>query len=170
MLSCMLNATIRALNSHKNLPCFLICMPDMDILRFINHFGFGISQIIGSSLNWLIKNMEQALDAKKDELRHRRPGALISREPKIIWEAIPHQPGYDQTRIAKFNRILENILVDKKESNIIKLNHAISDISNYNLRCRFLNDKGKDAFWLDLIEKWKCLITVRRNNLNRLLP
>ena len=97
-----------------------------------------------------MKNIENAVESKKDEFRRRRPGVLTPHEPKIFWVCIPHQPGFNQMKITKFNTILEDILANKKNHYIIKTAAHISAVSNFNFQKRALNNKGKDEFWADI--------------------
>ena len=54
----ILNAIIEPLNTTAPMPRIMLVMPDFDILRQIKNFGFGVSQVIGTLLNWLINNIE----------------------------------------------------------------------------------------------------------------
>ena len=83
-LSHIINAIIKPLNTTAPVPRIILIMTDFDILRQIKHFGFGVSQVIGSIIDWLIKNIEQAIATKKDYVCRKRPGALHSGEPKIV--------------------------------------------------------------------------------------
>ena len=156
VLSQLVNATIKTLNAQPRLLRFLVCVPDLDVFKYVNHFGFGISHILGTCINWIIKNIEQAIDSKKDEYRRRRPGVLIPNEPKIVWVCIPHQPGHDQTKIVKFNTILEDILVGKHNHYIIKPGSQVSAMANFNFHHKMMNDKGKDIFWNNLDWQLEC--------------
>ena len=43
----------------------ILIIPDGDILKAINHFSFGVSTIIGHVLEWIIKNIDSAIESKK---------------------------------------------------------------------------------------------------------
>ena len=54
----LVNALVKTLNEETSLPRFILVIPDWDILKYIDHFTFGISLIAGKCLNWIINNME----------------------------------------------------------------------------------------------------------------
>ena len=67
-LSHILNQLIKELNKEIALPRFVIVIPDWDILKMINHFGYGVSGMIGKTLNWLIIEMQKSIKGRKDTL------------------------------------------------------------------------------------------------------
>ena len=147
------NAIVNALNeqNHK-LPRFIIIIPDHDIIRFINHFGFGISHIVGTCLSWMVRNIEHALEAKKDFLRKCKPGALRANEPKIIWVKCftrPDMPPLVAAGCNKFNNILEELLTTRKCHYIIDINKYMESAAFFN-HGTYLNNKGKESFWLGI--------------------
>ena len=91
-LAHIINVVIKNLSTTAPVPRIILIMTDFDILRQIKHFGFGVSQVIGSILDWLINNMECAIAVKTDYVRRKRLGALHSGEPKIIWLKIFDRP------------------------------------------------------------------------------
>ena len=150
----LVNAVIKTLNANQlHIPRIITIIPDLDILCFINHFAFGVSQIIGQCLTWLVCNIKQAIDAKKDDLRHRKPGALHSSEPKIIWMKIFQCPGVNYAHLNtvrhKFNCILEDILSTRKNHFIMEVSAKISDPANFFPGTSKLNDYGMELFWLE---------------------
>ena len=60
----IVNSVINKLNEPiRKLPRFIIIIPDRDLLRHINYLGYGISHILGSCLNWIIKKIDDAIHA-----------------------------------------------------------------------------------------------------------
>ena len=152
-LARIVNTLAKGLNEQPRVPRFILVIPDIDILRFINHFGFGVSQIIGKCLNCLIKNIDIIIESCKDDLRCRKPGALHSSEPKLVWMKIFEQPNMKENQFChvqeKFNNILENILSTKKNHYIMDISLHISFPANFFPRSSILNTRGKDVFWLE---------------------
>ena len=152
------------------MPRFILVVLDMDILCFINYFGFGVSQIIGKCLNWLIKNIDIIIESRKDDLRHRKPGALHSSEPKLVWMKIFQRPNMKENQFHqvqdKFNNILEDILSTKKGHYIMDISPHISFPANFFPRSSILNARGKDVFWL----KTDCMLEEFDYNKNLIIP
>ena len=149
----ILNTTIKALNSNQlRMPRIILLIPDFNVLHQIKYFGFGVSQVIGSVLNWLIKNVENAISAKKDQIRHKKPGALHSGEPKVIWLKIFERPGQEgapsTNATRKSNNILAELIANKKCHYIMDVTDTVSSVpANFNKNSN-LNERGMDAFWM----------------------
>ena len=108
----ILNNLIKAVNENQLLPHFIIIVPDWDILKSIKYYDYGVSKIIGSTLEWLVREIDRLITTKKIDLAKIRPGAVISSEPKIIWITMLGRP-YPSRVLAlrkKFNAILEETL------------------------------------------------------------
>ena len=152
-LARIINTLAKGLNEQPRMPRFILVVPDMDILRFINHFGFSVSQIIGKCLNWLIKNIDIIIESRKDDLRCRKPGALHSSELKLVWMKLFQHPNMKENQFRqvqdKFNNILEDILSTKKGHYIMDISPHISFPANFFPRSSILNARGKDIFWLE---------------------
>ena len=115
-LANIVNAFTEAMNQNIHLPRFVIVVPDWDILKYINHVGYGLSMMTDKSLNFIITAMECLIAACKDELRRRRLGAIAPNEPKIIWiNMTDHHEVRDKTLAVrnKFNKVLEEILSNR---------------------------------------------------------
>ena len=102
-------------------------LPDWDILKFLDHFTYGVSTVCGKSLNWLLGAIEKAIEARKDSLRRKCPGAVNSNEPKLIWvkainriSTTKHEPILAVHN--KFSTILEDLLSNRRY-------HYIMDVS-----------------------------------------
>ena len=144
------NALVQGLNEQNVMPRIIIMITDLDILRFLNFFGFGESHVIGEALNWLLINCERSIKSKHEEYRKKKPGALVAGEPKMIWLGIPERPMYDHKftpAIRKFNCILAD-LVEKKENNeyLSISDHLGLTQANYHQFFK-LSGRGETSFW-----------------------
>ena len=93
----ILNALIKALNRNAGMPDYLIIVPDVDILKSISHFDFGVSWIISRNLHWLSMEIRKLMEAHKEYLMSRRPGALPigGKCPEIIWVKMLERPRFN---------------------------------------------------------------------------
>ena len=65
----------------------------------------------------MIHNIENAIDSKREEFRKKKPGALHSGEPKVIWMKIfdhPIDARGTVTSAMKFNNLLEELVMPKR--------------------------------------------------------
>ena len=86
VLARIYNAFIKALNENHHLPRYVIILLDKDIIVYIDHFDFSISKTIEDVLKWLLININQAIETRKQDLLGKRPGAISSlSEPRLIW-------------------------------------------------------------------------------------
>ena len=83
----LLNAFIKALNDKEcvKLPRLVVFIPDWDIVKYLSFYKTGAKRLFDEVINWVILNMERAIQSKRDSLAHKKPGASISSEPKILW-------------------------------------------------------------------------------------
>ena len=140
------------------MPQLIIVVPDGDILRFIDYFNFGISHIIGSCIDWLIRNINCAIEAKKDEWHKWMPGLLSGNEPKVLWVLMPNQPNGRSPLLAacnKFNAILENIVATRKSHYTIDINDKLNQ-TQYYLIYNQLNGRGQDVLWMEVDRMIEC--------------
>ena len=113
------------MHQHK-LPRSIVTIFEEDLLNFIPHTGYGISYILRSCLNWIVRTIEKAIKCKKDEIKIKCLGAIIAAEPKYFWILIIQCPyDSDDTAITKdkFNSILADV-VEKRQ------NHKLLDINS----------------------------------------
>ena len=105
--------------------------------------------------------MVKAVDARKDQLRWRKPGVLFPAEPKFIWVKMPNKPNGQSNLLAvhnKFNNILENLLANLTGHYIMDVNKEVVQPENFSLN-NVMNDHGKECFWVTvdrLIESFDC--------------
>ena len=156
-LARILNNLIEAVNEYQILSRFIVIVPDLDILKSIKHYDYGVSKIIGSGLEWLVQEIDRLITTKKIDLARIWPGVVIASEPKVIWITMMGHP--QPSRILalrkKFNAILEETLFGSRGMNIanlqLELRHEHFDRSNY------LMAEGRIYFWKNidkLLEKF----------------
>ena len=161
----ILNALILGLNENKRLPRVLLMVPDHDILEYIDFFQPGKSHVIGSTLEWLINNVDRVITCKKEDLRHAHPGAIAAAESKIIWVKMFTRECNTQSSGAQnpvdslvdtYNDILEEILSTRHGHFILDVNHSMQGLSYYTSNNKLLGH-GKVKFWREVdkvIEKF----------------
>ena len=64
----LVNVLIKALNEAHKLPRFIIIIPDWDILKFIDHYTFGIEAITEKILAWMMDNIHCVVADKKEQI------------------------------------------------------------------------------------------------------
>ena len=157
IMACLVNSLIKALNDAEFLPRIIIVVADGDIIKQVNYFGFGVDFVLGPIINWIVNNMERAIDCRKTDLANRLPGAVIFGEPKVIWVKMMDKPnGYDRGLALhhKFNKLLENILYSKRNHYIMDVNQKLQEPAFFTLENK-LNADGRLHFWLEVDEQLK---------------
>ena len=159
MLAHILNSIIKGLNASPKLPRLLIIVPENDILKFIVHYGFGISMLTGRCLNWLITSIVHAVEARKEEIRKCRPGALNNSEPKIVWVKMFDHPKVQDRMYAvreKYNNMLEEVLALKRNHYILDINNTMAQ-AKYFLLNGLITARAQRVFWQKLDEDMELL-------------
>ena len=146
------NAVVKALNKYKNkLPRLLVILPEDDILKFINHFSYGVSRITGRYLNWLITEIDKLVSGRREELRKRKAGSVGGSEPKIIWGRMMDRPNISYNDMLavriKYNSILEDILANKRNHYILDVSKEVVHPLNFMYNNQ-INASGRNDFWL----------------------
>ena len=114
----LVNCYIKALNDSNKLPRIVLIIPDGDLLNYLyqQNKEFGISDISFDILSWITKQMVRATDAKKDDLKRKKPGSVIPTEPKFIWVKMLNRVNGRSDFLAlrsKFNDVLEKVLAQE---------------------------------------------------------
>ena len=94
--------------------------------------------------------MVKVVDAHKDQLSRRKPGALFPAEPKFIWVKMPNKPNGQSHLLVihnKFNNILENLLANLTGHYIMDINKEVVQPENFSLN-NVINDRGKECVWV----------------------
>ena len=172
VLARIFNSLVEGLNRNKGndpLPRLLVVIPDADILKFINHYTYGVSAITGRCLNWLITNMDRVIEAKKEQLQKKKAGAVAANEPKIIWVKMLDTPNMTYSDLMacrkKYNAILDDILAQKRNHYVIDINDEMYHISHF-LWSNTLNARGETRFWREIDQ----LLEAFDYNREKLLP
>ena len=159
MLSRVHNALIAEMNKKENdqlvqLPKYLVIMLDVDLINSIKFYDFGAQNILTKCTKWLKRNINTSLATRKEDLKVKRPEALMNAEtPIIIWiSALPRPPNSKRKEIfalvKKFNDIFNSIC--DEQSNAIQITLATVNEANY-FDCEGrLTAVGKEQFWKEL--------------------
>ena len=141
----------------------ILVIPDADILRFIRRKFDDTEDIelfIGAALTWIVNQMARTTEAKKDVLKRKIPGSVLSYEPKFIWvRMMDCINGTSKTlRLRKlFNSTLDTVLSKKVGYFVLDVEQAMADVAYFD-NSNKLNDYGHTVFWTEIdkqIEKFK---------------
>ena len=64
---------------------------DCDLIVHTDYFAYGINKILETELNWLMRNIERVLAARKEELRSKCYGA-VNHDPRVFWISMIPRP------------------------------------------------------------------------------
>ena len=164
VLTRYVNCVVKALNDCTKLPRAIIIIPDDDILKFIDHNSDGIEKVVNTVINWINNNMIRAIECKREDLRSRKSGAVVSYEPKIIWvhmiNRLAGTSGLSSLR-SKYNETLENQLSTKNNHFFMKVIAAMMDKNLFDSSNKLNHFYGRVCFWnevdkqLELFDKRK---------------
>ena len=123
----MLNEIINALNEEVILPKYIIILPDKDLIEEANFGGFGCKVIFESMLHWIATNVERVLEIRKDDLKSKRAGAILTDdEPSIVWVKMLTRPfiritdkGFVFAQRHTFNKLMDSILPKYRNTSVI---------------------------------------------------
>ena len=128
----------------------LIFVPDWDLVKSIGFYKTGAKRTFDAVIKWILRNVDRAIQSKKDSLSRKKPGAVIHSEPKIVWLKMIERVGgeYDQALTVRytFNAALEDQLADRRRHYIIDVGKIMANPNLFSAR-NALNDDGKDTFW-----------------------
>ena len=135
----------------------MIFIPDYDFVKGISTSNIpGVSNQIGKAVTWFTKKLEQLIEAKREEIYTIRQGALTSNKPKLIWVKVIEKPtenGDETTLRQKFDHILEETLVSRKNAYILDAGSVLK-YTHFDL-CGKLTSSGRIAFWKEVDSKIK---------------
>ena len=155
----LVNSLIKALNDATKLPRIILVVPDIDLLKHTKNFDFGTVETSTAAIDWVMTQMERAVEEKRDEIKKRKPGAIEPGEPKFIWsKMINRTNGFSNILKVrrKFNDAMESCMLDRSFHHIIDVNEKVSDPVLFDINNRILN-LGKRRYWREvdyLIEKF----------------
>ena len=161
VLAKFMNCIIKALNDSVKLPRIILFIPDLDIIRYICRtvtvLDADLSDLhlfVEGALNWIINQVAWAIDAAKDNLQRRKPGAILSYEPKMVWVKMMDRIGTgSRSKSLALRNIFNTTLGDKLSGRtghfIIDIDQAMDDASFFDAD-NHLNEYGRHHFWLAL--------------------
>ena len=128
-------------------------IPDWDLPHFIKfHESTEVKQVYYNVINWIVTNINQAVQSKKDSLTHRQPGAVVSGKPEFIWIKMINRHA-EFSRVlknrTKFNTALEDIISQRKGHSLIDVNYAVNERNYFSPRNRLTGDRAA-AFWREV--------------------
>ena len=148
----IINPVIDALNDNNHLPRIILIIPDQDLLKGNMKPAF----VMGSSLHYIIKQLDLFIERRHQDLLHKRIRALMENYPKTIWVRMLKRPNPEELKSldlafglrGKFNSILEECLLDGRSDE----HHIMSIIvqpDHFN-NAENLTDTGKQEFWKEV--------------------
>ena len=158
-LARLVNCVIKALNDAVKLPRLILIIPNSDIVRYVRRLvdpDFeDMTLFLDATLKWVINQMARAVDAVKDHLQRRKPRAVLSYEPKMIWIKMMDKiilgcnRGKSLAFRKLFNDSLENVLSGCTEHFIMDIDQEMNDASYLDTDNQ-LNDYGRIQFWTSI--------------------
>ena len=151
-ISSIIHPLICTLNEQHRLPKYILIFPDKDLLTSMKGHKIETSLVIGSTLHYIIRQMDIIIDRRKMDLLEYKPGAAPLAMPKIIWIRMLKCPKSIKSPIfglrGKFNSILEERLLDGNAENHYIM--PIEVVSNeFDLQGN-LTSLGKESFWKEV--------------------
>ena len=157
------NALIEGLNTFEHLPKYLIVISDLDVIKDVKEFNFGVYKALSAIMNWLTRQIDIVLCRKCLQLMEKKPGAVNDTDPTIInVNAVRRveffRPGsklesYCSVR-TKFNDTL-NDCVARQDQRILTI-RSCTTMDHFDQWGK-LSAKGKSLFWFemdDLLERF----------------
>ena len=151
-LARMVNSSVKALNDSVKIPRLILVIPDDDLLSYVFDNIENMEEYSRQAITWVTNQMKRAIEAKCDELQRKKPGAIISDEPKIIWlEMINRSNGTSDILkcVNTYNRIVNETLAEKQQHFVMDINDKLSDGQYYDQFNR-LNSYGEMRFWREV--------------------
>ena len=164
----VLNTFIEALNRHPYLPRMIIIMLDQDLLSMLDLDVPGLTTQLECCISWLAKQFTREIEARKEKLHSRCPGALPQSDesPTLIWMELYDKPytrnQFVQENRNKFNRGLNEVALREKNCRIMTIQSF--RIRHFDLTGQ-LNYQGKQQLWREVNYQMRDFIN-NRNNLN----
>ena len=154
----IINSLIDELNSQHKIPRFLVVIIDKDVIADVDLYDKEASPRMIDNLNWLVKQIDIAINRKKSDIMTKRPGAIFKGDPKIIFVRMlrrfqKNTPGTKLDLLyglrGKFNDALNTAAaqIDQKMLTITSCN----SLDHFNFYGN-LSSKGKVEYWKELDE------------------
>ena len=156
----MVHGVVKGLNDNHRLPRYILMIPDKDILTCLHKKNINAALVMGSTIHYLIKQIDMFLERRRQDLADKKKGALLLSDTKVVWvrmlkrPAITHNKDFTETSSpslaayalrGKFNSILEERLFDGKDNchRIMSIDVQASEFD----RSGSLTSAGKEEFW-----------------------
>ena len=91
-ISCMIYPLVQALNENHRLPKYIFMLPDKDILTTLHSHNINAALVMSSTVHYLIKQIDQLLERRRQDLEAKKPGALMKQDTVIIWVRMLKRP------------------------------------------------------------------------------
>ena len=153
----ILNAMIKGLNEHIRLPKFIMIMCDIDVLNTICFFNKGMPVAFEKCISWFIKQVDQSLETRKENMYRKRPGS-VSGQTRIIWVHIINRPIIrnhpDKIRNKvlagrnRYNITLNDIVADTRYHHTLIVGRL--DEIGFFTNLGNLNDDGAREYWREI--------------------
>ena len=144
-------------DKERKLPKYIIILPDKDIIEAAQQSGFRCKVLFHYMINWLVRNIDEETQDRKEKLKKKRLGAVLCEsDPKIIWVKMVVRPfiknaekSYIFAQCNTFNAILEAELSNFRSMHLIKPNAPAANEDLFDLRGN-LSTRGLMALWNDV--------------------
>ena len=151
-LTRILNSFTEALSTCPRLPKYIVVVPDKDLIRDINYFGFRASEFFSASVIRLATEWKTKLKDVPCSYLRRNP-ELDS--PKIIWVRVIKHPyngmqefSHVMTLHNRFDNAMENMLASAKNITHYVLSIKVDEQDFYPVGD--LTDSGEHSFWHEI--------------------
>ena len=166
VLARLVNCFIKALNNAKRLPRLVIVIPEADLCNYINYNNFDMKILANKAINWIMIQMNRALEAKQENLAARCPGSILSTEPKFIWvEKFNRVNDFSKLMSVhyKYNEALQEQVLKRVRYYSIDVEQEMMDAKLFDM-ANNLNGRGVIRFWKE-IDKQIQLFDERKKTL-----
>ena len=158
-LSGIHNALVGALNDRINyhLPRYLLIVLDSELVEAADGYDYGAVEVFTEWIEWLLVNINESIEFRKQDLLRKRPGAIASTsEPWFIWVTMLKRPNSTTKKevfalTRKFNTTLEQVIANDKCSHILKV-HVEGSEANFE-EDGTLTATGQVQFWCAIDEE-----------------
>ena len=153
----VINSLIDGFNENvKKMPKYIVIILDKDIIKtnLKRVVGFGIRFMLETSIEYIMKEVNRLISRWKDDLKHKRVGALSSStEPRVIWTTVIKRPFNTHPSmhstykmVGKTNNVIKDTVRKfDKYSNIIYIK-TVNEYLHFDNMGK-LTASGRSAFW-----------------------
>ena len=141
------NTLVRAMRTRGTLPKFILLILEDDIINFLNFNDYGVSEMQGRVIEFLVKEINASIESFKGFLPNK---AKKQRYPQLIWlQPSLHKNYYNTGLRKKFGTNMNNIVPIYSNNTVLRLKQ-FWDSENSNLVCTHrsrLSAQGHRTFW-----------------------